>query len=216
MFDFKKNLLDLFFPIFCLGCGKEGEWLCPNCLTKIEINFGKQPLTLKNLTGVWVAADYRQPLLAKALQTFKYNFILELGENLGELLIEFLANQLKQNPSCSFDLVVPVPLAKKRKLWRSFNQAEILAKKVSQKFNWPLGLNLISRKYHTHPQVNLKAAERLINVQGIFVAKSHGLEDKKILLIDDVVTTGATLQECAKVLKQAGAKEIWGLVLAKG
>lgn len=220
MFDLKKFLLDLFFPVQCLGCEKDGVWLCPSCLTKIKINFVNQPYLLnqnQNLNGVLVAADYNQPLLAKILHSFKYNFVSDLGEILAELLIKFLEFKIKKGDFFSFDLVIPVPLARKRKLWRGFNQAEILSQKISQRFGWPLDLNLIFRTYHTHPQVGLKSGERAINVKGIFKVKSQlDLNNKRILLIDDVITTGATMQECAKVLKEAGAKEVWGLVIAKG
>lgn len=220
MFDLKKFLLDLLFPIQCLGCNQEGEWLCRKCLPEIEIDLKSQARSVgqgRNLDGVWITADYHQALLTKILHNFKYNFVSDLGDNLGELLTKFLARKATEGKISDFDLVVAVPLAKKRRLWRGFNQAEILARKVSQKFNWPLGLNIIFRQRHTHPQVGLKAIERIINIKGIFIVKDRNLvKHKKVLLIDDVITTGATMQECAKVLKQAGAKEVWGLVIAKG
>ena len=217
MFNFKKFFLDLLFPIQCLGCGREEEWLCPKCLSEIKINFNNQPYSAGQLAGVWVAADYNQPLLAKALHCFKYNFIPDLGKELSKLLIEFSADKVKKGEILKFDLVIPVPLAKKRRLWRGFNQAEILARQISQKFGWQFDLDLIYRRHYTHPQVGLKAADRLINVKGIFAVNARrAIKDKKILLVDDVITTGATMQECAEVLKKAGVKEVWGLVLAKG
>ena len=220
MFDYKKFFLDLFFPIQCLGCNKEGAWLCQDCLAKIKINLKDRPHRPSQapaLSGVWVAADYKQSLVANALHSFKYNFISNLGQDLSDLLISFLASKISQKKVSGFDLVIAVPLARKRRLWRGFNQAEILAQRVSEKFGWPLGSNLISRKYHTHPQVGLKAAARLSNVRGIFVVNNcQLLKNKKVLLVDDVMTTGATMQECARALKESGAREVWGLVVAKG
>jgi len=220
MFDYKKFVLDLFFPIECLGCGAAGEWLCQRCHSKIKINLNggfSQIGEIQNLNQLWVVADYHQPLLEKVLHSFKYRYLTNLGEELGELLVEFLNHELAKNQTLGFDLVIPVPLSKKRKLWRGFNQSEILAKKISQQFGWPLEVTALARRYNTRPQVGLKARERLINIRGIFSAnKNQLLKNKKILLVDDVITTGATMQECAKVLKQAGAKEVWGLVIAQG
>lgn len=220
MENIKKFLLDLFFPIQCLGCDKDGVWLCQDCLRKIKINFEdkfKQIGSDQNLNGTWVVTDYNNLLLTKILHSFKYNFVSDLGLSLAELLIQFLGDKISKGEILKFDLIIAVPLAKKRKLWRGFNQAEILAQKVSQKFKWPLNSKVIIRKYHTHPQVGLKAVERLNNVKGIFsVTEQELIKNKKVLLIDDVITTGATMQECAKVLKQAGANEVWGLVVAKG
>lgn len=220
MFDFKKFILDLLFPIECLGCKQEGEWLCLKCLEKIKIDFSGRPFVPDlggELKAVWVAGDYKNPLLAETLQVFKYKFIPDLGQILGRLLTDFLKYKIKNQELPAFDLVLAVPLAKKRKLWRGFNQAEILAKAVSQEFGWECGQNIIGRKYHTHPQVGLKLAQRLVNVKGIFAVNDpRKVAGKKILLIDDVVTTGATMNECAQALTDAGAKEVWGLVVAKG
>ncbi len=206
----KNFLLDLLFPIQCLGCNKPGEWLCQNCLEKIKINsFAK---FLKE--DIWVATDYNQALIKKILYSYKYNFVTNLGEKLGDLLVAFLKAGSKD---LNFDLVIPVPLAKKRIIWRGFNQAEPLARKISQEFGWRVGADLIKRIHYTHPQVGLSAEERKINVKGIFKLTDQRLvKGKKILLIDDVLTTGATIGECVKVLKQAGAKKVLGLVVAKG
>ncbi|HLC90054.1 MAG TPA: ComF family protein [Patescibacteria group bacterium] len=217
MFNLKKSILDLLFPIECLGCKKDGEWLCANCFNSIKIN--NQPFQFNSsshyLKRILVAADYQQPLLAKVIQTFKYNFIPDLGEILGKILLDFLGNLADQIDFSDFDLVIAVPLTKKRKLWRGFNQAEILAKIVSENLGMETDFSLLKRKYQTAPQVTLSAKERLVNVKGVFAVKTpNQLKGKKILLIDDVATTGATLTECAKVLKENGAKEVWALVVA--
>ncbi len=220
MLDLKKFFIDLLFPIECLGCGKKEQWLCPACSAKIEINFKNQPEIFagsQNLAGVWLAADYCQPLLIKVLHTFKYSFVSCLGQNLAEVLIRFLSFKIKQKEISSFDLIIAIPLAHRRRLWRGFNQAEILAAEISRHFGWPNKSNLLFRRYYTRPQVGLKAVDRIINVKGIFcVHNGDLLKNKKVLLVDDVVTTGATMQECAKVLKASGAKEVWGLAVARG
>lgn len=216
--NLKKFLVDLFFPVECLGCNSQDEWLCEKCFNKIKINFDDSFHKFsRDLDGVWVTTDYRQDILIEVLHNFKYNSLPDLGNKLAELLNRFLEDKIRKAEITNFDLVLAIPLAKKRKLWRGFNQSEILAEIIACKFNWNKDFNLIFRRYHTCPQVSLKAAERKINVKGIFrINNPKQLKNKKILLIDDVITTGATMNECAKILKEAGAKEVWGLVLAKG
>ena len=136
-----------------------------------------------------------------------------MAEVLGKLLIT------TARPFCAgVDIVVvPVPLHRRR-LWdRGFNQAELLARVVAQELAYPLVAPL-TRRVPTRPQFNLSRRDRRANIAGAFAMKPRGREQinhKIVLLVDDIVTTGATMNECAKILKQNGAREIWGLVLAK-
>jgi len=115
---------------------------------------------------------------------------------------------------------VPIPLYKIRHRTRGFNQAELLAKEVANHFNLPLEINLLKRTIPTEPQANIKDDEkRKTNIKGVF--KIHPsflkkLRDRNIILIDDVSTTGATLVEAGKILKNNGANQVWALVVAKG
>ncbi len=219
MFDFKKVILDLLFPVGCLNCGRDGYWLCDRCLDQIKINQSPAAMTIavdSPLSGVWIAADYNDKILAAAIKSFKYQFLPDLGQRLAELQFKYLSG----NPIfCSrhFDFIVPVPLSRRRLNWRGFNQSAILAAELCRRLNQPLAKNLLSRRYHTHPQVGLPAAERLSNVKGIFAAnRAYCFAGAKILLIDDVVTSGATLGECAGTLLAAGAAEVWAAVIAHG
>lgn len=114
-------------------------------------------------------------------------------------------------------LVVPVPLHRWR-LWnRGFNQSELLAKVVAERLNRPL-IRALVRQKPTKPQFGLNKADRQKNMQGVFDISTRYqplVAGKTVLLVDDIVTTGATLNECAKILKQNGVREVWGLVLAK-
>ncbi|MDX9892792.1 MAG: ComF family protein [Patescibacteria group bacterium] len=213
-----QKVIDLLFPVECLGCTKIGQWLCDDCLNNIAIaekNFLAEE-KFRPLTGLIVALDYHQPLFAKALHCYKYNYIKDLGECLAPFLIKaisrvYLAKKLK-----GFDLIIPMPLARQRLVWRGFNQSEILARLVSKEFDWPLADNVIARKHRRQPQVGLGATARIENVKGVFkIRVPFVLTDKRILLIDDVLTTGATLTECARILKSAGAAEVWAAVLAR-
>jgi len=125
-------------------------------------------------------------------------------------------------------MVIPIPLHKRKLHERDFNQAELLAKEVAKQFSIPLENGILKRNQFTFPQAQIKDHKiRRENVKNIFeierkfvkkckTENKNLLQEKTIILVDDVATTGATLSEAAKVLKQAGAKEVWGLVVAKG
>jgi len=230
----KNFILDLIFPKECLGCKEEGAYLCQQCWAEIELNkkfycvFCKKESDLskicseckKNtcLNAVWLAADYNNELLQNLIHNFKYNYLEELDKILADLIIRYLEeNKIFEKVNLrSEDLVlVPVPLHKKRFLQRGFNQSYLLAKKVGDFYKIPV-LNLLVRNKNTISQVNLKRQERLENLQDAFILnKVDILANKKIILIDDVVTTGSTLKECARVLKANGFTEIYGLVIAQ-
>ncbi len=206
----KKFILDILFPIECLGCGKEETWLCNKCLETIPLKV--QFIERKYLDRVLICGSYDNELLKKAIHIFKYKYVFELGEPLGGLLIKVLR---KVSLPCKF-LLVPVPLHKKRLKERGFNQAEILANEVAKGFGAQVA-NILCRNRNTIPQVDLDEKERQKNVQGVFSCLEHSkIKNQNIILIDDVLTTGATMGECARVLKESGAKEVWGSVLAKG
>jgi ComF family protein len=114
------------------------------------------------------------------------------------------------------DLAMPVPLHGSRLRQRGFNQALLLAQGVCGRFSVPLSFDNLYRTRHTRPQVELSGRERAENVRGAFaVARPGEVRDRKVLLIDDVFTTGATMNECAKVLKDAGAASVTVLTLAR-
>lgn len=250
--------LDLIFPIECLGCGREGSWLCGDCFKKVkfkpkqyclhckqENDFGQfcRPCqALYGLSGVWIATLYDDQIISQAIKTLKYHFVSGLAADLGKLLILFTDNLLEQSkilkPSLtngldwrSFNkakhlnsvilnfkgsLIIPVPLAAKRLRWRGFNQAEILAKIFANNYDLEMDAHGLVRIKHKKPQAKLAEAERLENIRDCFAWRAGNLNKRNIILIDDVVTTGATLNECAEVLKSAGAGEVWALVVAKG
>ena len=241
--DIKNFLLDLVFPRHCLGCGlligaKSGSLVCVACFGKISLNPGIQchVCGLRNpegtcrkcrpktaLRGIYSAGFYHDPVLREMIHHFKYNSIESLQEPLAELLIAYikkerLADKLKNS------ILVPVPLALRRKISRGFNQSELLALKISGYLNLPV-VNLLKRKKAAAPQAQIAGwQKRKENIAGAFclksdfgeILKSDFAEIKKVFLIDDVSTSGATLEEAAKVLKEAGVEEIYGLVIAKG
>jgi len=225
-------ILDLLFPIECFNCRCEGDYLCEKCFWELKFNDGeylkraRANLKTPNLEKIIIAGDFENSILHNLIIKYKYNFISALGKTLARFLILFWQNQvLKQDPNQAKSyfaqparlnlLVIPIPLSKKRRQWRGFNQAEILAREFSAYFNYELNLDL-KRLKHKKPQATLNEAERLENVKSIFAWQGKNLSNYTIILIDDVITTGATLNEAALVLKEAGAKKIYGLVIAKG
>ena len=165
------------------------------------------------LDGLRVAGSYQKnPELAKAIQTLKYKFSDNLAKNLGEIL----SQSITQKDYSDERVVSFIPLHKKRLRWRGFNQAELLAKQVATNINLPLE-NLLVRTKNTSQQAKLSRAERLKNLEKAFsLSPCTSLENKTVILVDDVASTTSTLLEAAQVLKKNGAKEVWGLVLARG
>lgn len=213
----KLFLLNLLFPIHCLGCSREDIWLCSDCFRRLEFLAvdKKFSLNIPHLDQLFIAGDYDDPLLAELIKKFKYNFIAPLGNVLADFLISFWRELLRVNSLAAPDFVIPIPLSKKRERWRGFNQAKILAEKFAVIHDLKLN-DTLKRFKHNHPQASLPENKRLDNIKDVFRYDGEKLTGQNILLIDDVVTTGATLNEAAKVLKLAGAEKVYGLVLAKG
>jgi competence protein ComFC len=152
--------------------------------------------------------------LREAILQLKYKGKRKLAEPLCGFLEEFLLD--KPFGKASFDVVVPVPLHFSRFREREFNQAELLAKATSEFLGLPLEKNVIVRTRKTKPQADLHANERARNVHGAFtVPDGLPIAGKNILLVDDVVTTCATTDECAKVLLESGAKAVYVISLAR-
>jgi len=199
-----KNILAVLFPQKCLGCKKENEILCSDCLLKIS-----RPDT-PYLNGVHIAANYQDLVLKKALWMLKYQGVKHLAKPLAEIVKERIWKKLETENW----LVVPVPLSKNKLRHRGYNQAEMIAGELSGNVR----ADILFKKFHTKSQVEVKdKEERLANIIGSFEARNpEKIKGKKIILIDDVLTTGATMSEAKKVLKQAGAKKVVGVVVARG
>jgi competence protein ComFC len=228
---FKRKLLNVLFPIDCAGCGKEDVWLCGDCLLKLPLGryenclfCGKESrggktcpecASVHNLDGIFVCADYDDKIISDLIKKLKYSFARELGEVLGEIAGRFFEKAERPEFNLPSFTVIPVPLHKKRLNWRGFNQAEIIARYLAEKFGLPFSGYLLRIKYQK-PQAKLGEAERKENIKGCFAWSGKNPCGKNILLIDDVATTGSTLDEAAGVLKTAGSKKVWGLVIAKG
>jgi len=221
--------LDLFFPKRCVGCGKADFFLCYECSTQIEIirtaicadcgkinKYGQFCSSCKkrlntNLSGLIIGAEYDAGPLKELIHHLKYSGITELVPILSELIYERIKNKLPTGDK----VVVPVPLYRKRKAQRGYNQSELIARYLSKKLKLPGG-DVLIRVKDTQTQVGLSRNERKLNLKGAFVCEDDDfVRNKVVLLIDDVATTYSTLNECSMILKEAGARQIYGVVVAK-
>jgi ComF family protein len=207
--------IPLLKSVSCFICNRRSPTahVCDRCYAKFH----------PPLAGLLVASDWDNLLLRQIIYKYKYNFIKELSLPLAKILIGFLEAFGLQNIAGDEIILVPVPLHKKRELWRGFNQSKILAQEIAEYFNLPLADDLLIRHRHTALQAEIKNNEdRKINMQNAFLLssealkKNYNLKNKTIILIDDVSTTSSTLSECARVIKPLKPKKIWGLVLARG
>jgi len=230
----KKFLLDLFFPKNCLGCKQPDTYLCRDCFTRIETTSNNYCFFCNKITGngkiclncakehyldrVISASEYKNPLIQELIRAFKYHYAQELAKPLSQLLIKTLRDL--NFGLCNLDfIIVPIPLFKYRLHYRGFNQAELLAKELADHFNLPLETNLLKRKISRVPQAKINDIEkRKSNVENSFDVglEINKVENKIVILVDDVITTGATLLEAAKILKENKAKEVWAITIAKG
>lgn len=214
----KKFIFDIFFPKICLICQGEGDYLCQDCLATLEILNLHQRHSTPNLTDLYFALPYQNINTKRLIQKFKYQpFIKDLAKTLASLIIAHF--QLSDNEENFSDFIlIPVPLEKKRLKWRGFNQAEEIGKELSKFLNIKLLNDIMVKSKTTPPQVELTDEERKENIKGVFRCqkeKEGEILGKRILLVDDVYTTGSTMEECARILKTAGAKEIIGIVVAR-
>lgn len=212
----KNFLLDIFFPKICLGCQENGFFICPTCLKNIII-LGEVKNNSLGFDGIAACFNYHQPLVKKIIKRAKYSpYQKELIPILTSFLIKFLENfpQIISFWKKNDFVLIPIPLTKEKMAWRGFNQAEIIAKEINSKLNLPINTKIIKKIKNKKSQTGLGRENRMENVKGIF--KIRQKPPKNIILIDDVLTTGATLKEAKKSLIRAGAKNIWAIVLAKG
>lgn len=205
-----RVLLDFLFPISCVSCGKGKTYCCEQCLAKI-------PVIRESChhESIIAAAHFREKSpLADLIHRFKYDGAREISM----ILVALFAEEVEKNILALRPAVlVPVPLHPRRLRFRGFNQSLVLANQLSKKFDVEIS-DVLCRTRYTRPQVELGRDERITNVRGAFELQKQAPEiAPKItyLLVDDVCTTGSTLNECAGVLRKNGAENVVGLVIGR-
>ncbi len=209
-------ILEILFPSSCLGCKVKGEILCSNCIIKINRT---EKETAKNIIAVF---QYHDLLIKKAIWDLKYHHRSSLGRRFGEILYEELLediSDLKIYTAGSPIIVIPIPISKHKKHKRGYNQAQKIAKGFCEKGGKKIFLlktNIVIKKIRTIPQARItNRSRRLKNIKGAFEIKNEEIvKGQTIIIIDDVTTTGGTINEVIKILKKAGAKKVLGFAIA--
>ncbi|MFH1897303.1 MAG: ComF family protein [Candidatus Desantisbacteria bacterium] len=235
------GLFNLIFPAECSFCSNPLEtirqrYICANCQTKIvpielpvcdkcgkplvpSFNRLQHPLcrecrTMRRYFTVARAVGTYEGVLKKAIWLFKYEGKTGLQGILGSLMVDCI-NHLDW--ASKIDIIVPIPLHKTKLKTRGYNQAGILTVFMGEKLNIPISQNNLKRIKATITQASLKRKERIKNIHNaFFIQQPEKFSGKRILLIDDVFTTGATSNECSRILKKAGVSDIFVLTIARG
>lgn len=214
--------LDIFFPPICLNCRKYLEkeektnLICNSCHKSIEINkilFRSSPDFL-----LAAASSYENEALKNLIHYFKYERFLAAEKPLREILIEYLGKVFAGWDLTDF-IIIPIPLHPKRLHSRGFNQSEILANIISKHFDIPLKTGILKRVKNTKPQIETKNhKEREENLKGSFEISADYkdmLKNKNIILVDDVYTSGATMNAAIRIIRRENKNRIIGIVVAK-
>jgi len=223
----KWKILDVFYPPFCCACGCVGYELCPDCTAKIVLTSSlffcqicedqidqpgicsecsKNPPYFSQLRSWGVYSG----VLKEAIRKFKFHRGLGIVNCLIDPVVNFIRSW-----GIHPELILPVPLSVRRFRDRGYNQSELIAKPIADILNIRYSTACIQRIRDTHSQVGLNAEERKNNIANAFVADKEICGGRIILLVDDIATTGATLNECAAALKKAGAADVFCFTLAR-
>jgi len=228
LYEVGWKFLDLVIPPRCGGCKRWGTRWCESCQDQVRFigeescpkcgdpNWDGTGIMCGRCCGTrvyyerlssWVS--FEGPI-REAVHELKYRHNVGLGEKLAKNLVN-----LFESLSWDVDFIVPVPLGSKRFQERRYNQVVLLARPLAWDLDIPLKRQALSRVRETRSQVGLSREQRIVNVQNAFAAKKQVVNEKRILLVDDVVTTGATINACAKALKKAGAEKVFAVTLAR-
>ena len=237
-------LLDWLYPPRCRACsesipGRDREYFCSTCWPQIQlvahplcticgrpfpnasgddhtcgVCLERSPqFTRAHSWACYPREEATEHPLRQVIQKFKYGRKVALGKPLGRLMARGCEEFLR---ACNAQTIIPVPLHPKRLRWRGFNQSVLLARQIGCAYKLPLDCFTLYRKIDTPPQTRLPEEDRRKNIRGAFALNGEtALDGKRLLLVDDVYTSGATVNECSRVLKRGGAREVFVLTLAR-
>ncbi len=225
------SIIDFIFPSYCVNCKKQVRYidafLCRSCFDKIVLLTGKCEKCSSTLTGKIcnlcsdrklyierniIIAEY-SGVMKEILHGYKFERKKKLYKMLSQLAINAISGISDGIPGM-IDIVIPVPVNRKKRWKRGFNQSALIAEEISKKVNKKFA-NVLSEKYNFKTQKNLGYRDRFLNILDRYRVKNKKIvEEKNILLVDDVLTTGATVNECARILKSSGAGKVYSLTIA--
>ncbi len=223
----QREVIDLFFPRSCVGCGKVGDFICLKCAKKLSRllppvcqRCGKPESSGMYCRGCWGTHNHLdmirsvfvfEGIIRRAVLEFKYRNLRSIAACLSQYMADYFVEH-----EMAADFLMPVPMHEKRLKRRGYNQSELLAGQISEMVSVPLRADLVKRVKDNKPQVRTSCAdERWSNMRDAFTCTSSEVSGKDIIIIDDVCTSGATLEACAAAIKSMGANKISGFTLAR-
>ncbi len=227
--DIREGVLDLVYPPFCVICGKpDARYICSECIDKVQYIEAPYCRTCGAPSETIRCVECRQRefafesahsagvyecVLREAIHELKYSFHAALAEPLGDVMAERFSKTMLAG---KVDVAVPVPIHRSRMLVRGFNQSEEITRRMCTRVSLPVEAGVLFQARKTRHQVDLPQDRRESNVKGAFAVHEPGkVRSKRVLLVDDVFTTGATLDEAASALLAAGAKSVHVYTLAR-
>ena len=208
-------VLDFLFPPACIVCGKiDKNWLCPKCQVRVERLEKSFQLDIQNKKYEKLLYIFKyESLIRKLILGYKFSNKAYINNFFANMIVR---NEKNYNLLKQYDMIIPVPMHKKKMQKRGYNQTELISEKIAQKLEIENRPDILQKVINTTTQSKLGGKARQTNIQHAFFIKNDiDVEDKKVILLDDIYTTGATSEECSRVLKDAGATEVLILVLAK-
>ena len=216
------KLIDLLFPTVCGFCGKlDNQALCNKCKMELDKLAENQILQMKNEKINFDFCNFKELMYIFKYEGYIRNMIIDYKFNEKSYIYETFVNFVLKNKKMfeklkTYDTIIPVPISKKRMKERGYNQSLLIAKKMSKELGITLQANCLFKTKNIVEQSKLNKEQRLQNIQNVYELKNKQiLNNKTILLIDDIYTTGSTVQECSRILRQAEPKEIGVFVLAR-
>ncbi len=230
-------LLEILFPPRCPICGDivmpKGEKACPECRMLVKYAVGPcclkcgKPLSAANAEEEYCrdcfskkhffdagkAVFVYDEIMKKSIAQFKYNHRCEYAKFYAEEMIRFLSKDIERWKA---DAMIPIPLHKSRKKWRGFNQSELIAKELEKELSIPVCTDLIIRHKKTKAQKQLNSQERQNNLKKAFKIVQNDVKLSTVILIDDIYTTGSTIDAVSSLLKQAGVEKIYFITISVG
>ncbi len=229
-----RGILDVVFPARCVGCGEEGNYICRRCegftsevalicpLCQQSSLTGERHENCRSLYGpeglasIW---EY-EGVVKSLLHNIKYNGMTHASaETIQNAYISMAGDKMRFGAFLSYlfsqdTCITYVPMFKRKEKFRGFNQAAVFAREVAKTVRREV-VSLLEKIVDTKAQVDLTKEERLHSIKDVFQIKSESQIPKRVVLVDDVWTTGATMKECCKVLRKSGVQRVWGFVLAR-